>query len=194
MRACSVPTVTKSITHLTNLGGKLKGKRKYKTNDAGKTTRWWFVVHAQEGLLKQLEEQWEKVQLQTSWKLESCHKPALALELPLGTGLTQSQSNSDKSGVPNTIRTTTAPSEASLQESVQMTATMEAVRATVPEEEEESTSVTEDTNATMGNVSGRNNGVVWSSHCFPPRLQQCTHLKTQPNNANSSNNPFLGDQ
>jgi len=57
MRACSVPTVTKSITHLTNLGGKLKVKRKYKTNDAGKTTRWWFVVHAQEGLLKQLEEQ-----------------------------------------------------------------------------------------------------------------------------------------
>ena len=55
-----------------------------------------------------------------------------------------------------------------------MTATMEAEHGTAPEEEEESTSVTEDTNATMGNVSGRNNGVVWSSHCFPPRLQQCT--------------------
>jgi len=92
----------------------------------------------------------------------------------------------------------TAPTEASLQESVQMTATMEAVRATAPEEEEESTSVTEDTNATTGNASGRNNGSSLDQSLLSPKVATMHSIQpdnSQPDNANNSNNPsFLGDQ
>jgi len=79
-----------------------------------------------------------------------------------------------------------------------MTATMEAVRATAPEEEEESTSVTEDTNATTGNASGRNNGSSLEQSLLSPKVATMHSIQpnnTQPDNANNSNNPsFLGDQ
>jgi len=79
-----------------------------------------------------------------------------------------------------------------------MTATLEAVRATAPEEEEESTSVTEDTNATTGNVSGRNNGSSLEQPLFSPKVATMHSIQpdnTQPDNAKNSNNPsFLGDQ
>jgi len=76
-----------------------------------------------------------------------------------------------------------------------MAATLEAVRATAPEEEEEeeSTSVTEDTNATTGNVSGRNNGSSLEQSLLSPKV--ATVHSIQPDNANNSSNPsFLGDQ
>ena len=42
----------------------------------GKLSKWWYIVRAEEGLLKQLDGKWEKVKLQTSWKLaiEPCYK------------------------------------------------------------------------------------------------------------------------
>ena len=33
--------------------------------------RWWFVLRATEDILQNLEDQWERIQIQTSWKLES---------------------------------------------------------------------------------------------------------------------------
>ncbi len=72
-QSCTVATVVKAISHLTNIS-EVRVKRKYKTTDEGKITRWWYIVRAEEELLKQLEGTWEKVQLQTSWKLEPCYK------------------------------------------------------------------------------------------------------------------------
>ena len=37
-----------------------------------------YIVRAEESLLKQLDEKWEKVKLQTSWKLEPCYKQSEA--------------------------------------------------------------------------------------------------------------------
>ena len=73
MRACTVPTVVKSIKRLTDVGD-LRVKRKFKTGNDGKITRWWYVVHAEEAHLQQLENEWEKVKFQTSWKLEPCYR------------------------------------------------------------------------------------------------------------------------
>ena len=74
MKACTATTVIKSITRLTDVGRNVQVKRKYKTNGEGKIVRWWYILHAEEALLKQLEQEWERVQLQTAWKLEPCYK------------------------------------------------------------------------------------------------------------------------
>ena len=75
MRSCTVPTVVNSIAHLTNVGDNvLKVKRKFKMGTDGKVTRWWYIIHVEEACLQQLEREWPKVELQTSWKLEPCYK------------------------------------------------------------------------------------------------------------------------
>ena len=66
MKACTVPTVIKSITQLTSIGSNVQVKRKYKTNDKGKVVKWWYILQGEEALLNQLEQEWEKVELQTS--------------------------------------------------------------------------------------------------------------------------------
>jgi len=33
-------------------------KRKYKTNNDGKIARWWYILHAEEAQLNQLEQEW----------------------------------------------------------------------------------------------------------------------------------------
>ena len=64
-----------SIAHLTNVENSvLKVKRKFKTGTDGKVARWWYVIHAEEACLQQLESEWQKVELQTSWKLELCYR------------------------------------------------------------------------------------------------------------------------
>ena len=42
----------------------------------GNVRRWWFVIHASENVLLDLEGSWDQLQLQTSWKLEPCFKPS----------------------------------------------------------------------------------------------------------------------
>ena len=67
MRTCTVPTVVNLIACLTNVGDNvLKVKRKFKTGTDRKVTRWWYVIHAEEVCLQQLESEWQKVELQTS--------------------------------------------------------------------------------------------------------------------------------
>ena len=41
--------------------------------------RWWFLLKGDENILKKLEEEWEKIQLQTKWKLECCLAPSSEL-------------------------------------------------------------------------------------------------------------------
>ena len=48
MKACTVPTVIKSITRLTGIGSNVQVKRKYKTNDKDKVVKWWYILRAEE--------------------------------------------------------------------------------------------------------------------------------------------------
>lgn len=52
------------------LAQSLKIKRKYKMNPDGSIKKWWFVVRAEKESMEKLEKEWEKVSLQTGWKLE----------------------------------------------------------------------------------------------------------------------------
>ena len=45
-------------------------KRKYKTNPTKNSSKWWFVIRSDEALLKDLEEKWHLIALQTNWKIE----------------------------------------------------------------------------------------------------------------------------
>lgn len=39
-------------------------------------TIWWFVIHGDEQDLCKLDEEWDKVHLQTNWRLENCFAPS----------------------------------------------------------------------------------------------------------------------
>ena len=49
------------------------------TADTGKISC-WFVIHADEAVLCELNSKWESVNLQTSWQLQTCLKPAVVIE------------------------------------------------------------------------------------------------------------------
>ena len=52
----------------------LQIKRKTVLDVAGNVRRWWFVIHASEKVLLDLEGRWDQLQFQTGWKLEQCFK------------------------------------------------------------------------------------------------------------------------
>ena len=53
----------------------LQIKHKTILDNAGEVKRWWFIVHAPESVLCDLDSPWESLNLQTGWKLEPCYKP-----------------------------------------------------------------------------------------------------------------------
>ena len=38
--------------------------------------KWWFILRGDENTLKMLESDWERIQIQTNWKLEQCTAPS----------------------------------------------------------------------------------------------------------------------
>ena len=75
MKTCSTGAVAATVGQICpDIAGKIQLRRKYKTNDLGRTTRWWFVIQGDEATLTTLEEMWEGVCNQTSWRLEKCFK------------------------------------------------------------------------------------------------------------------------
>lgn len=71
---CSPNAVLGCIKRLTGTDAKLRIKKKTK-EVANNKTIWWFVIHGDEKDLCILNEEWSKVNLQTSWRLESCFAP-----------------------------------------------------------------------------------------------------------------------
>ena len=71
-------TTTKSIENAISRLCKIDGlniKRKLRRNHSGKSS-WWFIIHAPESVLCDLDNKWDGVNVQTSWSLMSCSKPA----------------------------------------------------------------------------------------------------------------------
>lgn len=42
-------------------------KRKFKVVEGGKVAKWWHVVSGDESTMTKLEQEWGKIQMQTSW-------------------------------------------------------------------------------------------------------------------------------
>ena len=62
------------VSRICKIDGELRVKRKNKDNPLINRTKWWFVIHAKEKLLSDLDAKWEPVKLQTLWKLEPCFR------------------------------------------------------------------------------------------------------------------------
>ena len=66
-----VSAVSNAVCSLTGMNADhLIFKRKYKTNPTKNSSKWWFVIRSDEALLKNLEEKWHLIALQTNWKIE----------------------------------------------------------------------------------------------------------------------------
>ena len=73
MRNTTTPAVLSAIRKLTTIGDKISVRRKTKEYDGH--SRWWFIVKGEEEQLKELDGEWDRVMIQTSWKLEPCYMP-----------------------------------------------------------------------------------------------------------------------
>ena len=65
---CSTGTIQSAIKKLCAIDS-VRVRKKSKERPNGKVC-WWFVIHDDEANLQVIDSKWEKVQLQTSWKLE----------------------------------------------------------------------------------------------------------------------------
>ena len=74
MKSCTSGTIKGAIARFCNIID-IRVKRKTKQIGENKE-RWWFVIHGNEESLANLDLLWERVQIQTSWKLETCFKAA----------------------------------------------------------------------------------------------------------------------
>ncbi len=70
LRHTTTLAVQNTLKALTKCSSGLTIKRKFKTTDRNRVTKWWFVLRGEEQLLEQLQEEWPAVSVQTSWKLE----------------------------------------------------------------------------------------------------------------------------
>jgi len=74
MRGCSSGTILTTLQKLSTVAERVEVRRKFKKRK-NNTTQWWFLIRGEEQVLQKLEQEWERVQTQTSWKLERCHRP-----------------------------------------------------------------------------------------------------------------------
>ena len=71
LKSTTTSAVSNAVCSLTGMNANhLIFKRKYKTNPTKNSSKWWFVIRSDEALLKDLEEQWHLIALQTNWKIE----------------------------------------------------------------------------------------------------------------------------
>ena len=70
---CSSGAVQNAIKRICGITS-IRVKRKEKELAGGKK-QWWFVIHDDEDTLCALDAKWNLIEVQTSWKLESCYRP-----------------------------------------------------------------------------------------------------------------------
>ena len=68
-------TVENAIERFCKVQG-LRVRRKTTRNAYSRKTSWWFVVHADEAMLRDLEDKWDCLNTQTSRVFKPCFKPA----------------------------------------------------------------------------------------------------------------------
>ena len=67
-------TVENAIGRFCNVQ-ELRIKRKTSRNLQTRKSSWWFVIHAEESVLRELDDKWDSLNTQTSWVLKPCSKP-----------------------------------------------------------------------------------------------------------------------
>ena len=69
LKSATDTTVKATLVKLTTIAnGEFETKRKYK--ELSGKVKWWFVLKGSEEVMEKFDNEWEKVSLQTSWKIE----------------------------------------------------------------------------------------------------------------------------
>ena len=63
-----------TLQKLSSVSEKVQVHRKFKKRGEG-ALQWWFLIRGEEADLLVLDQEWEAVHMQTTWKLECCHRP-----------------------------------------------------------------------------------------------------------------------
>ena len=93
LRDSTVNSVKNVISRICKLENGIRVRRKTKVSPVTNKRKWWYVVHADEDLLTELNTKWDQVKVQTSWKLEPC----FMFSNSEGNNATASQSQSHES-------------------------------------------------------------------------------------------------
>ena len=89
LKATTTTAVASTLKKLTTLGDRLAVRKKVKPD----ANRWWFLIKGDEQLLCELEREWDRVSLQTNWKIERCTKPSdTVVQPPITTAASTSTS------------------------------------------------------------------------------------------------------
>lgn len=75
VRGCTTHTILMVLQKFSTVAEKVKVCRKFKKG-RNNTIKWWFLIRGEEGVLQVLQQEWERIQTQTSWRLEHCYRPA----------------------------------------------------------------------------------------------------------------------
>ena len=86
MKNTTPGAISSALKKLTTIGDQGSIKRKHRQLALGRI-RWWFVLKGDEQVLTQLEDEWERVCFQLSWKLEPSFKPKV-LKVDIHTDIT----------------------------------------------------------------------------------------------------------
>ena len=107
LKATSTTAVTSTLKKLTTLGDRLTIRKKVKTD----ANRWWFLIKGDEQLLCELEGEWDRVSLQTNWKLESCTKPSDTVPQPPTATATDASTSTSASPISTSHEGTTTAAD-----------------------------------------------------------------------------------
>ena len=104
LKSTTTAAVSSTLAKLTSVQSEtqVQVKRKYKLSDK-KTVRWWFVVRGTEEVLTKIKNEWERVSLQTNWKIE----PVLHFQPATDSAESESQSSTVSAESPS--ETTSQP-------------------------------------------------------------------------------------
>ena len=70
-RSSNVKSIKSVIARICKIG-ELRVIRKDRVKPSTQKSTWWYVLHAKESTLSDLETKWDPVNMQTGWKLEPC--------------------------------------------------------------------------------------------------------------------------
>ena len=73
VRSCTVSAISNTLKKLTTVGSQLTVRRRSRFDGRSGKSYYWFILKGNEDVLCELEGEWDRVNLQTEWKLESCY-------------------------------------------------------------------------------------------------------------------------
>ena len=117
LKATSTTAVASTLQKLTTVGNQITVRKKTRSD----TNRWWFLLKGTEPLLCKLEGEWDKVSLQTNWKLEPCTKQS--------DNVLQTPSESTSNIAPNLTAASTTLPNPETNDSAQAPAAIEDVQS-----------------------------------------------------------------